>query len=125
MGYVFVDARVFGRRSAKIRFLVDTGSTYAVIPVALADRLDLPHLPRRFRVKLADGRVKALPASTMGIELLGRTAPATVVLVPDGEPLLGVETLEGLGLRVNPSKERLEASRANAVLAVRGREPER
>ena len=42
----------------------------------------------------------------------------TVLLVPKGEPLLGVETLEALGLKIDPMSGKLEPSRAHAVLMV-------
>jgi len=54
----------------------------------------------------------------MGIELCKRTGPMTALLLRGGTPLLGVETLEALGLRVNPSTRRLEPTRAQAALLV-------
>jgi hypothetical protein len=38
----------------------------------------------------------------------GRTSPTTALLLPGAEPLLGVETLAALGLKVNPERLRLE-----------------
>jgi predicted aspartyl protease len=55
---------------------------------------------------------------------VGVREAATAAVVREGaEPLLGVETLETLGLRVNPSKGRLEPTRRAAALlvSVRGR----
>ncbi len=118
MGHVYVDARVFARRSAKVRFLVDTGATYSIVPPALARQVRATSLPAKFGVTLADGSRRSLRACTMGIELCKRTGPMTTLILPGGEPLLGVETLEGLGLRVNPSTRALEPSRAHAALLV-------
>lgn len=118
MGHVYVEARVFGRRSKTMRFLVDTGSTFAIVPPALARALGVTPAGTTFTVKLADGTTHRLRACTMGIELCGREAPMTALLLPNAEPLLGVETLEALGLRVNPSSGKLEPTRTHAVLAV-------
>jgi len=118
VGHVYVDARVFARRSAEARFLVDTGATYAIVPPSLARRVGAASSATRFRVSLADGSTRSLRACTMGIEVCGRTGPMTTLLLPGGEPLLGVETLEVLGLRVNPSTHRLEPTRAQAALLV-------
>jgi len=122
---VYADARVFARRSATAQFLVDTGATYAIVPPSLARQVGATALPARFRVSLADGSKRSLRACTMGIELCNRIGPMTALLLPGGEPLLGVETLEVLGLRVNPSTRRLEPSRAQAALLVGVRLPPR
>jgi len=118
VGHVYVDARVFARRRTVARFLVDTGATYTIVPPSLAREVGAAELPVKFRVSLADGSKRRLKACTMGIELCRRTAPMTTLLLPGGEPLLGAETLEALGLRVNPSKRVLEPARAQAVLLV-------
>jgi aspartyl protease family protein len=118
VGHVYAEARVFWRRSKTVRFLVDTGATYAIVPPSLARAVGVPPARTTFTVKLADGATHRLRACTMGIELCGREAPMTALLLPKAEPLLGVETLEGLGLRVNPSSGKLEPTRAHGVLAV-------
>ena len=118
MGHVYADARVFSRRSARLRFLVDTGATYTNVPPSVARQVGATPSPARFEVSLADGSRRSVRACTMGIELMNRTAPMTALLMPGAEPLLGAETLEALGLRVNPSTRRLEPTRAQAVLLV-------
>jgi len=54
----------------------------------------------------------------MGVELCGGTAPMTALLSKGGEPRLGMETFEALGLRVNPERRTLEPTRGQAVLLV-------
>src|SRR5439155_22334425 len=116
VGHVYVDARVFARRSARVRFLVDPGATYTIVPPSLAREVGAASSPTTFRVSLADGSTRSLRACTMGIELCKRTGPMTALLLRGGTPLLGVETLEALGLRVNPSTRRLEPTRPQAAL---------
>ncbi len=83
-------------------------------------------MPQRFEVTLADGQRRRLKACSIGVSVEGRTGPTTVLLLPGSEPLLGVETLEGLGLKVNPERRRLEPSRAQTALLVGvGRPPGR
>lgn len=104
--------------------LVDTGATYMLLPADLADRLGVIGSPRPIRVALAEGRSCELPVATVIIRLLGREAGATALIGPaEAEPLIGVETLEALGLRVDPSGSGLEPTRAHAVLAVGARGP--
>jgi clan AA aspartic protease len=119
MGHVHVDAELAATGEERVRLLVDTGATYALVPEDLADRLGLVRSPRSVRVTLADGGERALPFGTLLVRLEGREAAATVLIGPAGaEPLLGVEALEALGLRVDPATGRLEPTRARAVLAV-------
>ena len=118
VAHVFVVATVSARRSADVRFLVDTGATHTIIPPSLAAKVGAPTLPQRFEVSLADGARRRLKACSVGISVAGRTGPTIALLLPKAEPLLGVETLEALGLKVNPSKRRLEPSRARTALLV-------
>ena len=104
-----------------MRFLVDTGATYTIVPPSVTREVGAITLQRKFRVSLADGSVRNLKACTMGIELAGRTAPMTALVLTRGEPLLGVETLEALGLRVNPTARKLEPTRAQAALLMGAR----
>jgi clan AA aspartic protease len=118
VGHVYVEARVFARRSAVVRFLVDTGATYSIVPPALARKVGAIPAPATFHVTLADGSKRSLKACTLGIELFRREIPMTALLLSGAEPLLGVEALEALGFRVNPSKRTLEPTRAQAALLV-------
>ena len=49
------------------------------------------------------------------VRIDGREAPATILIGAVEEPILGVETLEALGLAVDPSSGTLKPSRAYAV----------
>lgn len=118
MGHVYVDAEVFARRRVRVRFPAHTGATYTILPAAIARAAGATPLPARFAVSRADGQRRSLRACTMGISIGRRTAPMTALLLPRGEPLLGVGTLEALGLRVNPAMRRLEPTRARTALLV-------
>ena len=121
MAHVFVTARVSARRSADVEFLVDTRAMYSIVPPSLARKVGAPALPQKFVVSLADGTRRRLRACSVGVTVAGRTGPTTALLMPGAEPLLGVETLEVLGLKVNPDKGRLEPTRADAALLVGAR----
>jgi predicted aspartyl protease len=93
-----------------------------VLPADLARHLGITPSPRRPRVRLADGRTRAMHLGTVLVRLLGREAGDTVLIGPRGaEPLLGIEALEALGLSVDPRSGRLRRTRAHgALLGVRG-----
>jgi aspartyl protease family protein len=118
MGHVYVEARISGRRQARVRFLVDTGATHTIIPPALVRRVGAPQLTERFAVELADGTSRRLRACALGVRLGGRSGPTTALVLPGGQPLLGAETLETLGLKVDPTRGRIERTRAAGALLV-------
>src|SRR2546423_10304603 len=113
MGHVFVDVRLIGKRSATVSMLVDTWATHTMLPADLAKRLGIVSLRRKMKVELADGSRRSMPFGAALVRLMGREAGDAVVIGPAGiEPILGVEALEALGLKVNPRSRKLEPTRA-------------
>jgi predicted aspartyl protease len=121
MGHGYVDVRFSARRSAIVRCLVDTGATYTVVTPELAQKVGAPIFPQRFSVTVADGRLRRLPACSVGVRVHGRSGPTTALILPKTPPLLGIETLESLGLKVDPTKARVEATRSQCAMLVGAR----
>lgn len=116
MGHIFTDAYLEGLVSGeKVRMLVDTGATLTVISSELAERLGVSRLKSR-KVKLANGIEVNAEAGAINIKVNGREVPTTVLIMGE-EPLLGVETLETLGLKVNPETGKLEPTRSYTIRA--------
>ena len=115
MGHIYQKVRLRGEKTATVRMLVDTGATYSVIPPQLARALGIKKPRRSVRVRLADGRQIRLGADLAVVKIDGREAPTTVLVGDVDEPILGVETLEALGLVVDSAKKRLSPSRPYAV----------
>jgi len=63
----------------------------------------------------ASGRTVRLPTALGGIRIDDREAATIFWIGPCDEPLLGVETLEALGLSVDPARARLRATRPYAT----------
>ena len=95
--------------------LVDTGATFSLIPDALASAVGIKRLRRSVAVARADGRRVRLAAGTAIFRIGNRQAPATILVGGAVEPILGVETLEALGLTVDSRRRRLTPSRSYAV----------
>src|SRR5262245_49439562 len=100
MGHVYQRVKLAAVNEEEINILVDTGATLAMIPPVLADRLGIARLPRKQMIVLADGRRIEAELGTVMVEIGDRQAPSTVVIADCHEPLLGVESLETLGLSV-------------------------
>ena len=94
---------------------VDTGATFSVLPPDLADEIGVIRMGQTYEIELADRTPVEMDVSVAIFHVLDRVAPSTVLIGNVAEPILGVETLEALGLMVDPSAGRLVAKRAYSV----------
>jgi clan AA aspartic protease len=115
MGHVYQRVKLSAEKTVSVRMLVDTGATYSVISESLARAVGMKLLRRSVPVTLADRRRVKLDAGTAIFRIGAREAPAILLVGDVAEPILGVETLEGLGLTVDPRRQRVVPSRGYAV----------
>ena len=111
MGVTYVRARVTkpgGRnRPRAVRFLVDTGAVYTVLPQPVWRGLRL-RPEREAEFTLADGTTIVRKVSEARFTVSGTSATSPVILGSRSDaPLLGAVTLETLGLMVNPLSREL------------------
>ena len=87
---------------AEVNFLIDSGAIYSLVPGKILDELDIdPYKEMIF--SLADGTSIKRRVCSAYFEFKGEGGPAPVIYGEEGdEPLLGVTTLESLGLVLNP-----------------------
>lgn len=94
-----------------VRFLVDSGATYTLLPYDVWQRLGLVS-KRSMTFTLADGTLIERPVSECYIILPQGEAHTPVILgKPGDEAVLGVVTLEILGLVLNPFTRELQPMR--------------
>jgi clan AA aspartic protease len=116
MGLVFVDAEVAASpgkgKGRPVRFLVDSGASYSVLPKRVWRALKLK--PKRaMAFTLADGTEVRRNVSECVVRLQGLEGHSPVILgEASDEALLGVVTLENLGLVLNPFERTLHPMRA-------------
>jgi clan AA aspartic protease len=115
MGHILQRVRLSADKVATVTMLVDTGAIFSVIPDALARAVGVGRLRRAVRITLADGRRVRVDAGTAIFRIGNREAPATILVGEVVEPILGVETLEALGLTVDSRRRRLRPSRGYAA----------
>jgi clan AA aspartic protease len=98
-------------KQAIVRFLVDSGAIYTLVPHDVWKALDL--VPKRtVSFTLADGTPVDRPVSECHIALPQGDGHTPVILgEPGDEALLGAVTLEELGLVLHPFKRTLEPMR--------------
>jgi len=113
MGITYVEGLVKGPlgNEETVRFLVDSGATYSLLPKTVWETLDLKP-QRRMTFTLADGTTIERSVSEALISFPQGEAHSPVILGEEAdEPLLGVVTLEILGLVLNPFDRTLRPMR--------------
>jgi predicted aspartyl protease len=110
VGFVRVKAKVWNvekpESAREVLLLADTGAIYTVLPRSLLEEMGVKSVGKR-KFKLADNRVVERDAGIVGIEVQGVRAHTIAVFGDEGVYLLGVTTLEELGLEVDPAKGEL------------------
>lgn len=113
MGLTFVEgvARGPDGRSTSVRFLVDSGATYTLLPHPAWRDIGLE--PKRtVSVTLADGSMVTRTVGECHLTIPLGEAHTPVILGEAGdEALLGVVTLEILGVVLNPFTRELQPMR--------------
>jgi len=94
-------------RYEEVRILVDTGALYTVLPKDSLLRIGVGPTRRR-AFALADGRKIERQTGEAVIECLDEKATSVIVFGEEKDmPVMGVQTLEGLGLEVDPNSRQL------------------
>ncbi len=113
MGILYVEGVVRGPtgKEENVRFLIDSGATYSLLPKAAWEAIEL--VPKReLTFNLADGTMIRRNVSECYLVLPQGEAHSPVILgEPGDEALLGVVTLEILGLVFNPFSRTLQPMR--------------
>jgi predicted aspartyl protease len=107
MGVTYVEGVVTGPtgKHATVRFLVESGATYTLVPHDISKTLDLA--PKRtVAFTLADGTTIGGAVSECHLAL--PEGEPVILGEPGDEALLGLVTLEILGLILHPFKRTLE-----------------
>jgi clan AA aspartic protease len=110
MGITYVEGTVSGSSGIgqAVRFLVDSGASYTLLPKSIWQAIGLE--PKRtMDFSLADGTIVERTISECFIELESGKCHTPVVLGEQGDDqaLLGVVTLEELGLVFDPFRREL------------------
>ncbi|MBI4548573.1 MAG: hypothetical protein HY707_11365 [Ignavibacteriae bacterium] len=117
MGHLYTDIVVKGVKSAKElkNVLIDSGDTYTVLPGNVLEEIGASLLPTEVVLELGNGtRVKA-KAYGMVVSILGAEAPSIGITFEGAQSVVGVETLESIGIKLDPTTSRLEFTRPKGM----------
>jgi len=114
VGYIRVKTEIANpldrSRRKEVEALVDTGAVYTMLPTSFLQSLDISPIGER-KFKLANGDYRPYQTGEAYVEIneFGFGATSIVIFGPeDSTPLLGVTTLENLGLQVDPTAGKLK-----------------
>ena len=112
MGKILAEANVKnlnnGSKSKNLEFLVDTGSTYIVLPKNVIEELELKIHGKR-ELEIADGRKEEFEWGGCEIEYDGLSGICEFIVGLEGSrALLGYIFLETLGLEPDPKNQILK-----------------
>ena len=113
MGITYIEGTVRGPTDTEesVSFLIDSGATYTLLPTAVWESIELEPV-REQTFRLADGTTVHRRISRCYLVLPQGETPTPVILgEPGDEALLGVVTLEELGLLFNPFSRTLQPMR--------------
>jgi len=113
MGITYIEGQVKGPsgKQESVEFLIDSGAIYSLLPKMVWETIGL--MPKRKQsFRLADGTTVERAISEAFVILPQGEAHSPVILGEEGdEALLGVVTLENLGLVFNPFDRTLHPMR--------------
>ena len=107
MGHVTVKVIIRGKEEYVANLLVDTGASFTVLPLKLAEKL-LYKTPYTVKLRLDDGRRVTAQVYIGEVEIEGRKGPVRILAFPDAHPVIGIDTLETLGLKADPITGKIE-----------------
>jgi len=108
MGHIFVRAKFRGKDALEIdKILVNTSASFTVMPLDIAEKYFI-ETPFEAELKLGDGRVVKAKMFVAEIEIEGRKGPLRIMAFKNAIPVIGVDTLETLGLKIDPSTGKIE-----------------
>lgn len=113
MGVTYIEGVVIGPsgKQAEARFLVDSGTTYTLLPEKVWKAIELAP-KRNLSFVLANGTTIERNVSECQIRLPQGEGHTPIILgEPGDEALLGTVTLEILGLVLNPFTRQLQPMR--------------
>lgn len=118
MGHVYTDLKVIGLKSNHDleNIVIDTGATYTFLPKEFINEVGaLPVPGDAVKLELANKQLVDAEAYAIMLQIGERKGPAIVVTFDGASASVGVQTLEALGLKVNPVTEELEETRAPGI----------
>ncbi len=117
MGHIYTDMTVRGSKAAieMKHVLIDTGASYTVLPEEVLQKVGAGRIPSEVELSLGNGEKVKAEAYGVAITIEGVEAPAVCLTFKGAQTVIGVETLESIGLKLDPTTGKLEFTRPKGI----------
>jgi predicted aspartyl protease len=117
MGHIHTDMTIRGNKaSIELKnVLIDTGSTYTVLPEEVLEEVGAWGPLSEVQVELGNGEKVKTKAYGVAIRIEEVEAPSITITFKGAQTVIGVETLESIGLKLDPTTGRLEFTRPKGM----------
>jgi predicted aspartyl protease len=117
MGHLHTDMTVRGSKAAVElkNVLIDTGATYTVLPEEVLEQVGAARIPTEVEVELGNGETVKAKAYGVAIKIEEVEAPSISITFEGSQTVIGVETLESIGLKLDPTAGKLEFTRPKGM----------
>ncbi|MBT9167585.1 MAG: hypothetical protein DDT19_00923 [Syntrophomonadaceae bacterium] len=117
MGHLYTDLVVKGSRAQEEikNVLIDTGATYTVLPVEILEGVGAWGPMREMEIELGNGEKVKAQAYGVVIKIKDVEAPSISITFKGAKTVVGVETLESAGLKLDPATGKLEFTRPKGL----------
>jgi len=117
MGHVFTDVVVKGWKGEMLikDVIVDTGASYTTLDKDIVEMVGAWAIPHSVNLELGDGRTVSAKIYAVLVGLEDRVAATLAACFEGAKTVLGVRTLEDLGLKVDPVSGKLEPTRPKNI----------
>jgi len=117
MGHLHADMTVKGSKGAVElkHVLIDTGATYTILPEETLEQVGAGRIPTEVELELGNGEKVKAKAYAVAIKIQDVEAPSISLTFPGAQTVIGVETLESIGVKLDPSTGELEFTRPKGM----------
>jgi predicted aspartyl protease len=117
MGRVYIDIIIKREKGVEKleNVVVDTGATFSFVEEEILKKIGTIKLPSKVKVELGDGKRIVANCYAAIIEFENKEVPSIILTFPGAKRVVGTETLEAFGARVNPITHKLEFVREKGV----------
>ena len=117
MGHLHTNITVRGSKATvEIKnVLIDTGANYTILPMKVLEEVGAGRIPTEVEVELGDGKKVKARAYGVAIKIEDVEAPAISLAFEGVQTVIGVETLESIGLKLDPTTGKLEFTRPKGM----------
>lgn len=117
MGHLYTDIMVRGTKTEEELkgVLVDTGATYTVLPQDILEKIGASRIPTEVETELGNGKKVKARAYGIVIRIKDAEAPSIAITFEGAKTIIGVETLESIGLKLDPTTGNLEFTRPKGM----------